>query len=330
MLLALSIAVLLSALPDPPAPADSVALGASRAVLATAEEGARLLSQRDPFVAAMSPFDRSARLQVDREVSEPEYLSFVARQTLDWSASERDRLRSILEWFTRDTAKWSLPLPPVVTFVKTTGLEEGRAAYCRGAAVVLPENVVGAESGQLRATVFHELFHVYSSHHPEMRARLYGILGFELCPEIALPPALVRRKLTNPDAPRLDAFIRARVDGKSSPVTPLLLGRSDLYDEKVGGPFFDQMDFRLLVLQDGSEHPAPALSARGEPRLVPPAEVPDYLERIGHNTDYIIHPEEILADNFVLLVERGAAGGGAARPVPSPPILDKLDAVLKR
>jgi hypothetical protein len=294
----------------------------TRAVLATAEEGARLLSQRDAFVAAMSPFDRSARLQVGREVPEPEYLSFVAKQTLDWSASERDRLGAILEWFARDTARWSLPLPPVVTFVKTTGLEEGRAAYCRGAAVVLPENVVGDESGHLRTTVFHELFHVYSSHHPEMRARLYAILGFELCPELVLPPALARRKLTNPDAPRLDAFIRVRLDGKSSPVAPVILGRSDLYDEKVGGPFFRQMDFRLLVLQDGSARPTPALTARGEPRLIPAGDVPDYLERIGRNTDYIIHPEEILADNFVLLVD------GAK--VPSPAILEKLDTALRK
>src|SRR5262249_30051353 len=143
----------------------------------------RLLTRRDGFVAAMSPFDRSARLQVAREVGEPEYLAFVAKQTRDWSPEERARLRGILEEFRTTSAPWNLAFPPVVSFVKTTGLEEGRAAYCRGASVVLPENVLAGDPGALRTVVFHELFHVYSSHHPEMRKTLYAIVGFEPCPE---------------------------------------------------------------------------------------------------------------------------------------------------
>src|SRR5262249_34608689 len=157
-------------------------------------------------------------------------------------------MRGILDGFRRDTAAWNVALPPAVSFVKTTGLEEGRAAYCRGAAVVLPENVLAEDPKQLRSTVYHELFHVYSSHHPELRKALYAIVGFELCPEITLPPALARRRLTNPDAPRLDALTRVRVDQSSTAVMPFLSGLSDLYDEKAGGAFFQQMDFRLLVL----------------------------------------------------------------------------------
>ena len=41
---------------------------------------ARVLSARDTFVQAMSPFDRSARLKTDKDVSEAEYLGFAARQ----------------------------------------------------------------------------------------------------------------------------------------------------------------------------------------------------------------------------------------------------------
>ena len=43
--------------------------------------------------------------------------------------------------------------------------------------------------------------------------------------------------------------------------------------------------------------------------------------QIGRNTRYIIHPEEILADNFVLLV-RGE------RKVRTPRIIDDLQRVL--
>ena len=78
------------------------------------------------------PFDRSARLEVGREVSESEYLSLVSKQTLDWSAAERELLRTILEDFRVQTARWKLDLPPEVLLLKTTGREEGSAAYCRG------------------------------------------------------------------------------------------------------------------------------------------------------------------------------------------------------
>ena len=43
--------------------------------------------------------------------------------------------------------------------------------------------------------------------------------------------------------------------------------------------------------------------------------------QVGHNTDYIIHPEEILADNFALLLleEKG---------VRSPEIIKKMKDIL--
>ena len=38
--------------------------------------------------------------------------------------------------------------------------------------------------------------------------------------------------------------------------------------------------------------------ARRQPVLLDPEDLPDYHRRIGRNTNYIIHPDEILADNF--------------------------------
>jgi hypothetical protein len=44
-------------------------------------------------------------------------------------------------------------------------------------------------------------------------------------------------------------------------------------------------------------------------------------EQVGRNTQYIIHPEEIMADNFAELVMQD-------RSVPTPEILQKMLAVL--
>lgn len=290
---------------------------------ASVAEGGRLLSVRDVFVAAMSPFDRSARLKTDRAVTETEYLAFVARQTLEWTDPEVVALAAILERFRKATADLDLRLPRVVLFVKTTGLEEGRAAYCRGASVILPVNVVGGDPAELEKTVFHELFHIYSRHHPENRRALYRIIGFEVCPEIALPEELRPRKITNPDAPLIDSVIRVRAGGRRVAATPVLLARTARYDVARGGEFFNSMDFRLLVLDETQGRFSPASLPNGKPFLLEPSDVPDYLEQIGANTRYIIHPEEILADNFVLLI-------GGKTPDASPKILEQMRAVLAK
>ena len=47
------------------------------------------------------------------------------------------------------------------------------------------------------------------------------------------------------------------------------------------------------------------------------------MEQVGNNTDYIIHPEEILADNFALLVL-------GEHNMPSPEIPQKMREILLR
>jgi len=49
----------------------------------------------------------------------------------------------------------------------------------------------------------------------------------------------------------------------------------------------------------------------GNPILLDPAQTPSFHQQIGRNTQYIIHPDEILAENFSHLV---IAEAGPAEP----------------
>ncbi len=51
-------------------------------------------------------------------------------------------------------------------------------------------------------------------------------------------------------------------------------------------------------------------------------DISGFFEKIGKNTNYIIHPEEILADNFSFMVLQ-------KRNLPSPVIVKKLKKILK-
>jgi hypothetical protein len=60
----------------------------------------------------------------------------------------------------------------------------------------------------------------------------------------------------------------------------------------------------------------------GQPVLFDPAEIAGFHEQIGRNTRYIIHPEEVLADNFVFLVE-------GRIDLPTPRVVEEMGKILQ-
>ena len=156
-----------------------------------------------------------------------------------------------------------------------------------------------------------------------MRSRLYAIIGFELCEPIELPPSLAPRRITNPDAPLIDCTIGlTAANGKAIIGAPVLYSQSKEYDAAAGKSLFQSLVFRLLVVERRGGRFEPVL-AKGEPIVIDPHKEPAFLEKIGKNTNYIIHPDEILADNFVRLVMED-------KDVPTPRIIEELGKVLAK
>jgi len=286
------------------------------------EDGARkILSARDDFAVAVSPFDRQARLQAAGPVSLEDWLAFNAAQAKPWSEEERTKVEAALAKLRPQFEKFRLPLPESVLLVRTTGKEESGAAYTRQNAILLPDSVLAFDDDKLQRLLTHELFHVLSRHDAALRAKLYRIIGFEPMPAIELPGEWNARRITNPDAPRIDSRIKLTVDGQTVVAAPVLYAKPAKFD-KAGGSLFKHLTFRLLALEPDGEHWRPQLE-NGQPVFIDPREQPDYARQIGGNTGYIIHPDEILADNFVLLVR----GEGEVK---TPRILEEMGAVLAK
>jgi hypothetical protein len=294
----------------------------STVVFATVAEGKKILEKEDAFTRALGPFDRAARAKSDKQVSPKEFLAFAARSVLPWPDAEKRKVETAFRGLEAWLSDWSLPFPKKVFLVKTSGKEEGGAAYTRGEAIILPVQQLAIGDEALRRLICHELFHVLSRANPEVRDRLYAAIGFVRCGELEFPESEKARKLTNPDAPQNEHAIQVEVDGAKVWTIPVLLSRSETYDKARGGEFFDYLQFKLLAveLREG-EAPRPILDGT-LPRYHDAGRVKGYLERAGRNTHYIIHPEEILADNFVLLVS------GKAK-LPSPQVLEAIGRVLK-
>lgn len=287
---------------------------------ADARDAAAELSRKDIFVDSLSAFDRAARKKTDQIVSEEAFLKFVAQQTLSWSREETEKITRVFRSVSNKIADLHLRLPALIQLVKTTGQEEGDAAYCRGNNIVLSVKRAGAPDRGLERLLTHELFHIWSRNNRGLRDSLYAVIGFKTCNEIAYPTEFAARKITNPDAPISAHYITVRIQERSTPVVPILFSKDAKYDTRKGGEFFAYLTFKLLVVEQHADEWGPVYEG-AKPRLLEVDAVRDFHEQIGRNTDYIIHPEEILADNFVLLVQ-------GDRDVRTPRILEEMRRIL--
>jgi hypothetical protein len=267
-------------------------------------EGGEILRRRDEYVVLMSPFDRAARLNSASPVSEERLLQHLARQALDWSAEEIAKFTSFADSIRPVLRELDPRFPAVINMVKTTSEEEGGAnvAYTRQNHIFFTTKMLENAGGRLKKVFIHELFHVLSRQNPDLREQLYAVIGFKKCNEIMLPDDLAVRRLTNPDAPTNDNYIQVGFKDSTVKVIPLLYSREQIYDPEIGKTIFDYLVFELMVVRKVEDIWHPALK-EGKPWLLGVREVSGFFEQIGNNTQYIMHPEEILAENFVLVVD---------------------------
>src|SRR5262245_54893974 len=117
-------------------------------VFASIQEGATILAETDEFVQRLSPFERAARLKTSKEVSEAEYIHYVERNVMNWSPSENALVEGAISELRPQLQALSLEWPRTIYLIKTSGKEEGGAAYTRGRAIVLPSVELGIGTQQ--------------------------------------------------------------------------------------------------------------------------------------------------------------------------------------
>jgi hypothetical protein len=282
----------------------------SKIRFATPSEGRALIAARDAFTTRLAAHELQARAQASAEVTLEDYLRRCESHVRAWSAAEVERHRGIIrevEGRAKDLGI-RLALPEEVLLVKTTGQEEGGAnGYTRGTNIFLKE---GAGSTKL---FVHELFHVFSRRNPAVATRAYELLGFREIPDVPHDDPM---RLTNPDSMGLRHAIQVRHKGKDRDVCMVLRGRWPYR----GGRFFRYIEKRLLALEKRDDRYVPELSD-GNPVLLRFEDVEGLFEKIGRNTTYNFHPEEISAVHFELLfTEHGK--------LPDPHLVDGLRKLL--
>ena len=270
--------------------------------LANAEEARALLAAEDDFTRALGGFDRSFRMRTIEPVSDAELRRFLGEQALDFASDEGEAWEEAIAAVARAARGIGALLPAEVLVVKTTGREERNHAYTRANAIFLPAARVERLRGERAIYLLaHELFHVASRASPALRDTTYRLLGFTPIALIAPPLELDSRRMTNPDAFSLAHFLRL---GERA-VMPLLTCPTPLAEVLERTSVLDSVQVTLLEIDPSAG--AVVRDAEGAPVLLE-ASATDWSRRIGRNSTYTIHPEEVLADNFALLVRRRLGG----------------------
>jgi hypothetical protein len=155
--------------------------------------------------------------------------------------------------------------------------------------------------------MFHELFHVYSRLNPGKRTELYQLIGFTSLgyDQLELPKKLSERVLHNPDGADFAQKISLKLeDGSTIQAVPIIYANEAGYNQAKKA-FFAYLEFNLFEIKEGKKGKWTVQVARdGYSSTLNLRELPDFFRQIRNNTGYIIHPDEILADNFTFVMQK--------------------------
>ncbi len=288
----------------------------NRAILfSTKQEAQTIISTKDEFIKRLSYIDRAVRMKTNVLPTEELFLDFLSANVLEWEEEEKENISSLMQGISTKMEKLTAAFSEQITFIKTTGKEESNAGYCRENNIFLPISILKSDTKELENFIVHELFHILSKHNPELREQLYKIIGFYEDEEYKYPKELLQYKLTNPDAYHNKYYIDIQVGTDILQLLPLVLLDISIDDIDPKNDFVEYLDFQLAITKvNGTD--------TDELYFLEEDDMEYYFEKIGLNTDYIIHPDEILADNFVLLLNN-------EKNVKSPWLIEEMKSVLE-
>lgn len=264
-------------------------------VFASKEKGKELIAENDHFLSRIEMLERQIRLGSPEPVAQEKYVEQLQSGVQDWTEADKKKMTQAVEGLKEAFGKYDLPFPAEIYLTRVSNQVESGAPHCRGANVICPDRLLRGGATRVMA---HELFHVLSNQNADLRDKFYEVIHFVKCNEIELPEAIKKRRLTNPDAPNYEHYVELEHGEGKILATPFIQSSTPEY---APGGLFANMDLKLLVLEkEGDEVVVKMKDGKAELLAIPA--VPDYMKKIGSNTGYIIHPEETVADNFVLLM----------------------------
>jgi hypothetical protein len=243
-----------------------------------------------------------------REKLVAQYTDFLKRDVENFTGQDTEFIERIMEKVFKSSNECSSNIfPDTLRLIKTKGTHYGEGVwYTREKCIVIPKDELERrKNNPFGTTMAHEVFHVYSRIHPAKRSELYRLIGFESIglDKLELPPMLARRILYNPDGVDFAQKISLRnEDGSHTEAVPIIYSKSVGY-QPGQDVFFSYVEFNLFEIKklDNGNWSVQTQEDGYSPTLAMD-KMTDFFRQIRDNTGYIIHPDEIMADNFSFIL----------------------------
>ncbi|MDB4443609.1 hypothetical protein N9157_03770 [Saprospiraceae bacterium] len=275
--------------------------------------------EMENFFSLITPLDISIQIKKNFEVETSrneiikEYKSFLKKDVLNFSKEEMEYVNGVFKEAYEMCNKVSTSIfPKEIKLIKTHANHYGHGAYyTRENCIIIPKDELDLRNKEgFLETMFHEISHIYTRFHPEKQRALYKLIGFSNIGNMSnllIKEELKSRILLNPDGINFAYHIELKEkSGRPYSAIPIIKSNETRYIESKND-FFNYIDFSLykISIQHGVQVKT---DAEGN-STINMDNVPNFFEKITSNTDYIIHPDEIIADNFMYLMMREKKNG---------------------
>lgn len=223
------------------------------------------------------------------------YKEYLKSQVGSFSKEEASQLISIWNKVLRYSAAVNPKLNVEVNLIKIkTGHYGPNVFYTRGNNVFIPENMTDKINAEVVFPILlHEWWHILSENYPGLKEALYAVFGFKKHNlNLNVPDKIKPRLLTNPDGVSMDFALPIE---DNNWLMPLI--------------FTDQSGFNPVKNDFMGHLKMEVYRINSKGQLILPEQNPNlqkdmqsFFSAIGDNTQYIIHPDEIVADNVMLAV----------------------------
>ena len=312
---------------------DKSSLQGAVVTIASASVAAATLGSNDEFSLALTDYDRKLRTNSQNTVSKAEFLTFAAAQGQDFWDEEKTEIRRIITEISLAAGGIPLHLPDHIVFVKSTQKEEFDANYTRGHAIVLGRNLfedakhTHADRVKLIA---HEMYHVISRFDASLRRRSHEAVG---CVYKGSPLVIDEQTrsmiITNPDAHEFACALQVTL---KSGVKKWVMPATVLKVTNGVTPTFADITTKLLLVDAPGAQWQIVRGSDGKAQFIETSTT-NYDQIMNINTDYNIHAEEVVAENFPLMLTENTDGvnkTGASPSINKPDFIKKLKAIFEK
>lgn len=274
------------------------------------------------YLIASNYFNEQNRLSVSLKTEEDvqytdneykeKYQKYVISNLNNWDGREKKylnkRFAKIIPYIKKYTNQ---VLFDTIYLIKSNKKIEFSAPFTKRKAIIIPDKEIppfvlsGLITKNIEHILIHELFHIFSSNNKEKREVIYNQIGFEKINQIELPNEILKTQIINPDDNISDYYkISLQTDGKNQDFIMLILSKYPKYEGYKGlisrlNILFGYMEIRLIPIEKENNH----WNIKKNYKLYKISEVQGFYEKIGYIHNYILSPEEILADDYAKLIE---------------------------